>query len=351
MKKILFFKTSLILAIIILNFNFLKFKGITLNAFLLLKLILLIVLILCSLKLVFIIFRNKKSNLLLSIISISLTFSFLELIFTFIPRSHHAEESYASIIWHNYYYKINSHGFRDEVEKNKALPGIVFMGDSYTAGYGIKNESQRFSNIVGDSLLSKYEFYNLGLKGTGLKTHLEILDTIHGQKEILVYQILINDLDDYCSRVAPIYNIYSVFSNHDYIIAKSSFLLNYLYFNFPNKKIEEDYFTFFKNCYSKEDVFNNYIKDLKKFINKAKNEKGFSDIIIVIVPTLNNLDWSQKFDLSVLHSVKLNVFYPVEEIKSIEVKNRIINKQDSHPSEIIHKLIANHIIEQINNEN
>lgn len=338
----------LILIVLGLNFNFVSLQE-GFKLFLIAKTVLLIGLFYVSLKVVLRIYERRKSLLLLPIVSVIICLTILELVFTFIPRSHHAEESYASIVWQNYYYNTNKQGFRDENLKHEDKPALVFMGDSYTAGYGIKEESQRFSNLVGEAINSNYEFYNFGMKGTGLKTHLTLLEKSTKQNNVLVYQILINDLDDYCARLMPLYNIYSVFTSKDYMVAKSSFLLNYLYFNLPNKKIEKEYFSFFNSCYEEEAVFEEYKEELLYFIKTAKEIYGFKDVIIMIVPTLTNIELSQNFDSSVTDFLKENsdaiVLYPKTELERLNSQERIINMHDSHPSVKVNKILANEILQ------
>ena len=53
--------------------------------------------------------------------------------------------------WLLKYYKMNGSGYRDNVEyaiKRSGKRRISFMGDSFTAGHGIRDVEQRFANLV-----------------------------------------------------------------------------------------------------------------------------------------------------------------------------------------------------------
>ena len=61
----------------------------------------------------------------------------------------------------------NSLGFRSNVEFETARgdrPRIIFLGDSFTAGFGVDNDD-RFADRAGELLGA--EVYNAGITGTG----------------------------------------------------------------------------------------------------------------------------------------------------------------------------------------
>lgn len=297
--------------------------------------------------------QDKKGNYPLSIISISLIIIIVELIFSFIGKSHHVEITYSSIIWQKRHYHLNSNGFRDAefTFKNGQKPALVFLGDSYTAGYGINKTENRFSDIVGQKLSDKFEYYNLGVKATGLKNHRAYLEHVSNKDKILIYQIFINDLDDYCLRNQPLYDIYSNFCKYDFLWAKSMFFLNYIYFTYPNKKIIDEYYTYFSNCNLSKTVLDNYLNDLVNTLNDADKRLGFHKIFILVMPTLGDMDASIMFEKNVYNKIseysKIKIIDIRNELAPLNIKERIVNLNDTHASILSNQIIANKILEYI----
>jgi carbamoyltransferase len=77
----------------------------------------------------------------------------------------------------------NSRGFRSDVEFATARgdrPRIIFLGDSFTAGFGVDN-GDRFADLAGDLLGA--EVYNAGITGTGT------------DQQVLAYESYLADIE------------------------------------------------------------------------------------------------------------------------------------------------------------
>ncbi len=104
----------------------------------------------CSVVLLFFVFfkgvlynnnmTDTFKNMLLSVFTIIIIFYLTEIYFSFNTKSHPIGYSLASLIWYDKYWNpVNSSGFRDkEGAINHNKKSIVFIGDSFTAGAGIK---------------------------------------------------------------------------------------------------------------------------------------------------------------------------------------------------------------------
>jgi len=298
--------------------------------------------------------RDPKTGIRLSILTFFAFLLIVELIFTFFSRSHHAEMSYASIIWHNRYYKLNSDGFRDVEfnDKDTSRPALVFLGDSYSAGYGLDNTANRYSDIVGNTLKSDYEFYNMGVKATGLIYHKTLIGSVPNRKKVLIYQVYLNDLDEYCleaGKELPDLDIYKNFSALDKYWARSFFLINYIYFSFPNEALIRRYYGFYSSCSSDPEIYKNYFIDLKNMFIKAHDECGYEKVVVILMPTLADLSFCKSFEQKVLYGIAdipyVRYIQPSAFIENIPIKERIVNKQDTHASSQVNKLIANKLLD------
>jgi len=124
-------------------------------------------------------------------------FYFLEIFFTFYPETNGVNDTYSSQIWRYYYWKLNKEGFRDiefETMADNDKPSIVFAGDSYTEGHGIKNPDDRVSNIIRKKLTG-YNVYNIGKCGMGIDEEMNLIKNIPIRPKIIVLQICANDWD------------------------------------------------------------------------------------------------------------------------------------------------------------
>jgi hypothetical protein len=100
-----------------------------------------------------------------------------------------------------YWTPINILGYRDyEILMNDSRPSIIFLGDSATAGDGVKFE-ETFYYSVRQSLDENYRAINLSRGGvsTTQEKHnfLELISKMNPNIDTLVFQIHGNDVDDY----------------------------------------------------------------------------------------------------------------------------------------------------------
>lgn len=181
--------------------------------------------------------KFKLNSLFFSLVSIVFVLFSFELFFTFFTKSHSVGYSYAGKLWTmKYWYPINKEGFRDsDIQHNIKHENIVFLGDSFTAGDGIENISDRYSDIV-KSKMPNYNVYNLGISGIGTKHEFEILENTKIKPDILFLQYFFNDIDELLDKYgySYVFSPYNDLSNSLNKLVKSSFLFNYIYWLLPH---------------------------------------------------------------------------------------------------------------------
>ena len=112
----------------------------------------------------------------------------MELILTFYPKSHGSgQNNLASKLWFKKYWETNYFGFRNDpfsiLKKNNC---VIFIGDSFTVGHGVK-VNERFSNIIKNEL-QDYEVINLGVNGSNSKEQFSTLKNyLEIEKRICLY--------------------------------------------------------------------------------------------------------------------------------------------------------------------
>ena len=209
------------------------------------RLLLLLLILIESVRLFKTIFIDGRINKFISnpgtvLFSFFITFICLEMIFMFIPKSNPVFNTLASNLYYEKYFKpINYLGFRDDpppMPKSGNQHIILFVGDSFTAGYGLKHVEDRFSNIVGKELNKNgrnYTVVNIGIEGLNSKDEYDILvNFLHVTKlkpEIIIWQYFGDDIQHTVKTTTTeeTYNVNNPFATNRFLLSiiRGSYLL------------------------------------------------------------------------------------------------------------------------------
>ncbi len=154
-----------------------------------------------------------------------------ELFLTFYPETNGLNDTYCSKTWMYYYWKQNKQKFRDidfdELDANKK-PAIVFVGDSYTEGHGIKHPEDRVSDRIRKAF-PQYTIYNAGKCGWDIRNEKSLIKQIPIEPKILFLQICSNDWD-YLLNNTEYRQVRQgvLFAETNFSISNYSVLFNYL---------------------------------------------------------------------------------------------------------------------------
>jgi hypothetical protein len=125
--------------------------------------------------------QTNQTNIWLLIGSLCISILAVELMMRLIYKPQPVLELGEFTPWHynpNYTPPLNQYGFREEEVDDRIFEDeftrILFLGDSFTFGQGVKKGEDRFSDIVEHRLNSetqntakKYHVYNAGVSGSG----------------------------------------------------------------------------------------------------------------------------------------------------------------------------------------
>jgi len=358
MKKILF-KSLIIILLLTLIFLLPIFYPAGIAIYL--RLLLIILLLVESLQLFKIIFINTNVNKIISstatvLFSIFVIFILLEAIFMFIPRSHSADYTLASRLWYaKYWNPINSLGFRDK-EPDNNNPVILFVGDSYTAGHGLKSVDERFSNIVGKELNKtgrKYTVINIGKPNLDSKSEydemINFLYLTRIKPEKIILQYCGNDIEGVAMNNGLIFEGFKPPANMNkflMLIGSGSYLFNYLYFLSPREYLGTPYVTYLTRAYKDNNTLSKHKEDLKLFVDYARNNS--IQLIVVVFPFLTDLQMSDSVYINNIvnffQAEKIRVINVSELSTNIPVAERIVNINDTHASGKLNKIVAREIL-------
>ena len=361
MKKILF-KGVIIIFLLISVFILPLFHPAGIAVYF--RLFLLLLILIGSLNLFKIVFIDNKINKIASnvatvLFSLFVIFILLEIIFMFIPRSHSADFTLASKLWFvRYWNPINSLGFRD-YEPDYKNPVILFVGDSFTAGHGLKSVDDRFSNIVRKELNKKgkkYSVINIGKPNLDTKDEYDVMKNFiymtRIKPEKIILQYYGNDIEGAACRNGFIFegfrpppdmNIFEI------LIGSGSYLFNYIYFLFPREYLGGSYINYLTKAYKNDKILSTHKDDIRLFINYAKENS--LQLIVLVFPFLTDVETSDYMYVNdivnFLKADKISVINVSLFIKGIPVSERIINKNDIHASKKLNRIIAQKILEKL----
>jgi hypothetical protein len=328
------------------------------------RLFFLLLILLESLKLFKIIFIDKKINKIISnlgtvLLSIFVTFILLEATFMFIPRSHAVDYTLASKLWYAKYWKpINSLGFRDK-EPDNNNPVILFVGDSFTTGHGLKSVDDRFSNIVGNELRKKgkkYTVINIGRNNLDSREEYDLMtDFFHLtmiKPKTIVLQYYGNDIDGVAKSSGIKFDGFRPPADMNkflILIGSGSYLFNYIYWMFPREYLGASYINFLTQAYKNDAVLSKHKDDLKLFVNYARENS--IQLIAIIFPLLQDIEMSDSMYVNNIvnffetnNATTINVSSLV---KNIPMSERMININDGHASKKVNRIVAQEILRKI----
>ncbi|HPK22975.1 MAG TPA: SGNH/GDSL hydrolase family protein [Smithella sp.] len=332
------------------------------------RLFLLTVILILSVNLFKVLFIDRNipkiiANTATVCMAVFVTFIVLEAAFMFIPRSHSADYTLASKLWYAKYWKpINSMGFRDK-EPAKSNHVILFVGDSFTAGHGLKSVDERFSDIVAKKLnKKKNDFTVMNIAKPNLDSreeydtmmHVLYLNRIKPEKIILQY--CGNDIEGAAARHGLIFEGFKPPSDMNrflLLVGSGSYFFNYVYFLFPREYLGIPYLTYLDTAYKNNKVLSDHKKDLMLFIDYAR--KNSIQIIAVVFPFLADLAMSDAMYVNditgFLESNGTNVINVSSLTANMPIPERIVNKNDGHASAKVNRMVAVEILKIMDGQN
>ncbi len=306
--------------------------------------------------------KNQIKNTILFTFSAVSFIGIIEIIFMFISLSHGSGEAYSGKIWGDKYWNpINKLGFRDE-EPKKGKNTVFFVGDSFTAGWGVKKIEDRFGETMASELKKKgitINEINLGRYGADTRLEFDIFQKFIDKSEIkpdhLVLQFFVNDMDKFIStsdRCSQKENPISSWKKH---LIDGSYLINYLHSIYPSASTkllpkECDYLENLKIAYKTDSIWSKEVKQLDKF--KSYCSQNNISLTMVFFPFMEDLNLAKKLNIekrikNYCTSNQINFINVTSYIKNLSRQKRQVSIVDSHASAEVHKIVGKVLSEKI----
>jgi hypothetical protein len=298
-----------------------------------------------------------------------------EMYLSIFPPSQGNGEAYISKIWFSRYWKTNKYGFRDKEYDIDVLKYsndkniLLFVGDSYVAGHGIKDPKKRTGEILDRSLSSDYFTILLGINGIGTLKEYSMIKTIPLKPNVVILSHVANDIEE----ILPPEESYSViyentennFSRFIFANSRNSVLGDLIYhmtkqmqYGKTQKVIPEKSDTpkpksDLYEWYTVDSVFNQHLHDLKNISDYVIDTLN-ARFILVLYPQAGGKEIdsteiyiNQKIISGLPKRDELFIVNATPIFRPFSPTERIVNPLDGHPSEKINKLVADTLIRLI----
>ena len=223
---------------------------------------------------------------------------------------------------------------------------IVFLGDSFTEGFGIPNIQNRFPERSIKNISPCYEPFIMARGGLNTMDQLRLLKALTFKPDVIVYQYYGNDIDGNAIEMGflrkPI-EAYKELSAVSRTFIKASYLLNYLYWLYP-KEYLNDYSRYLKSCYTNDAIFHAHRLTITELLHYAQQNNA--KVFCIVIPYLQDLESSQNLYVNQVENCitqeisegqLIDIF---GEVQQLSPQDRIVNSNDPHASEKVHQIIA-----------
>jgi hypothetical protein len=271
--------------------------------------------------------------------------------------------------WFSRHVQYNLDFFRDRNFNTKKPEGVFrigVLGDSFSFGQGIKENKDRFSNLLETKLnqleSGKFEVYNISLPGWESKNEASYLIK-KGELfdfDLLILSYYLNDIyNDRQIKIAFVGQDFSNLGKNTIFrpLIKNSFFLEFMTARFLNyfQSVSHDLSQRELLIYNDPASWQTHLQTLNEIINWT-SRKPNRRLIVVIFPYLFLVN-QNPYPAEDIHRRLTDFFknknaevidlYPV--LKNYPAGKLQINRLDSHPSKLVHQITSELLYEKIKN--
>lgn len=258
--------------------------------------------------------------------------------------------------WEDRYWETNSLGFRDREWKPEDWAGkqtIMVMGDSFSAGWGIKNPEDRYPNVLADFLGEDYAVVLVARPGGTPPRELEWAKSHPLQNpNVIIYQYYLNDIDDAALSINDYWQ--ARFPRPPHWIDQESHLANFLYWRLAplvysvNAADGQSYWEWNYATYQNHVIFEIHRQELQAVMDFAE-ERG-SRLIVVIFPNQQDPVGSIRYVDAVATVFQEQGYTEIlklfDEAAAWQAEDAMVSARDAHPSVAYHHRVAQLLYQQ-----
>lgn len=258
----------------------------------------------------------------------------------------------------NYFFR-NNRDFTPQ--KTPGVTRIGVLGDSNAFGAGIKNVNNRFSNLLETELNNagyRVEVYNFAIPGIGTDGEYQIYKKVRDLNlDIIILSYFLNKAQPLNSTSTPIISKNSQRAKILEFISAKSFFLDFLYWRFSSryqntiKSIDSEDLAQYKN----PSVLAQHEELTKSLLDQFDSDGSKS--VVLIFPYINLIEPTNPLYSDQLFADQLmSAFFKDNDVPVVDLfdylkgknpKDLMASSFDAHPNEIVHKIAAQKLFEQV----
>lgn len=305
---------------------------------------------------------TKHPGIKLMLFAFSLAFLLGEVIFMFIPQAQgNTQSGLGDVPWNIYYTKYhNEKRYRDKDISDRINNGkkkVFFLGDSFTYGNGIKDPSNRFSDIVADRIGKKgFEALNLGKGNSDTRDEFVRLVQYGYKPDVLVLQYYFNDVEpiarSFTGSVPSGNDLTTMFFKTSIVVAQTSFFLNFIAVNLAKFTVpfqSGDFKKRMATAYHDPNVMKQHLNDLQNIINYCV--LNHAKLYVLLIPDMREPSFTERdcYPPLIKYLDKKSIPYIniYEDIKDKPVSDLVVSSTDAHANEAVQKIIAEKLLRSI----
>lgn len=253
--------------------------------------------------------------------------------------------------WLQTHYQLNNFKARDDVDYQLAVPEgkrrVTFIGDSFTAGHGIKQVKDRFANRLREAH-PELDIHVMAANGMESPDQLGLLEKIKGESyefDVVLLVYVPNDISLFVPETYDLYDKVDAFKEGLNFFTGNSYFLNHLYYR---KKAQAEpairnYYDYLAKSY-----FSSPWEKEKEILMKMDSLVTASGAVFGIVnfPFLHQL--GEGYTFRGAHQ-QLAAFCQQNQILHLDLlslfedhlhEDLTVNQYDAHPNERAHQIAA-----------
>ena len=255
--------------------------------------------------------------------------------------------------WMKRYFVENSAGFRDNIQYSKVIePGkrrISFIGDSFTAGHGVRSVEDRFANII-RAVHPEWEIHVFAKLGADTGDEIKLIQWLHDEGYQFDYVVLVycpNDVEDLIPEWWAGLKQLSENIGQGGWIRHHSFFADMIYarYKFLRNPLVKKYFNSVREDYKQPwELQEKRLVAIRDFVQQCGGR-----LLVVTFPYVHAV--GPHYEYQFIHD-KLNQFWRDEGVPHLDLlttfsnlppEKLVVNRFDAHPNEFANALAAKQI--------